>query len=124
MKINFRPDLKVITPKKKKVYVLKRTPIKKKAYKISKMSEKRKKEKPIYNKERLEFLGRPENQFCFIEGCNKPADTVEHSAGRGANYLNKETWRPCCWAHNIELENNPELSKKYQVSKIHGGKKL
>ena len=38
-------------------------------------------------------------------------------------YLDIRFWKPCCLAHNLELENNPELSKKYQLSKIHGGKK-
>ena len=38
-------------------------------------------------------------------------------------YLDERFWKPCCLAHNLELENNPELSKKYQLSKIHHGKK-
>jgi hypothetical protein len=33
-------------------------------------------------------------------------------------------FEPCCWKHNGELENNPELSREYQLSKIHGGKKM
>ena len=89
---------------------------------IKKISNKRKVENKEYNKLRKAFLA--ENTVCFIEGCNKVADTIEHTAGRGINYLNVDTWKPCCLEHNLELENNPELSKKYQLSKIHGGKKI
>lgn len=38
-------------------------------------------------------------------------------------FLDVRFWKPCCLEHNLELENNPELSKQYQLSKIHGGKK-
>lgn len=89
---------------------------------IKKVSDKRKVENKIYSKERKAFLA--DNPICFIEGCNKIADTIEHTAGRGKNYLNKETWEPCCLEHNLKLETNSELSKKYQLSKIHGGKKI
>lgn len=89
---------------------------------IKKVSKKRNLENREYTKLRKAFLA--ENATCFIEGCNKIADTIEHTAGRGINYLNVDTWKPCCLEHNLELENNAELSKKYQLSKIHGGKKL
>ena len=89
---------------------------------IKPMSDKRKKENVIYLKERKKFLA--ENPTCFIEGCNKIADTIEHTQGRGINYLNVKTWKACCLEHNLELETNSELSKKYQLSKIHGGKKI
>lgn len=88
---------------------------------IKPMSSKRKKDNVIYLKLRKSFL--EANTACFIEGCNKIADTIEHATGRGINYLNVDTWKPCCLEHNLELENNTELSKKYQLSKIHGGKK-
>ena len=88
---------------------------------IKQVSEKRKLEDIIYKSERIKFLSLPENQICFIEGCNKQATTIEHRAGRwGSNYLDTNTWAPCCLEHNLELENNPELSKKYQFSKITG----
>ena len=74
-----------------------------------------------YSKLRLIFLA--ENTVCFIENCGRKATTIEHTEGRGINYLNMNTWKPCCLQHNLELENNPELSKKYQKSKIHGGSK-
>ena len=99
-------------PKQKKVYV------------IPQVSKKRKVEMLQYSVLRTEFLAKPENQVCFIDGCNKKATTVEHRSGRGINYLNVETWAGCCLEHNLELENNPELSKKYQLSKIHNGKKI
>ncbi len=88
---------------------------------IKKVSDKRKMEDIIYRSERIKFLSLPENRICFIEGCNKQATTIEHRAGRwGSNYLDTSTWAPCCLEHNLELENNPELSKKYQFSKITG----
>jgi len=68
-----------------------------------------------YRKLRIEFLNLPENEFCFIQGCNRRADTIEHTHGRvGKNLLDVSTWKPCCWKHNLELENNTELSKKHQ----------
>jgi hypothetical protein len=94
-------------------------------YKIPKVSKKRQVEQLQYQVLRTEFLGKPENKICFIEGCNRESNTIEHRAGRwGKNYLDTTTWAGCCSEHNIELENNPELAKKYQLSKIHGGTKL
>lgn len=111
MKIHFSPDPKPLpTPKKKK-----------KA--IPKMSKKRKMEQAIYDVRRPIFLKK--NPYCFIKGCGKKSDTIEHSEGRwGDNFLDESKWRACCWKHNTELENNSELSKEYQTSKIHGGEKL
>ena len=98
---------------------------KKKRPRIARVSAKRIGQNKIYSKERKIFLSKPENQKCFIEGCNRRANTIEHIKGRiGDNYLDQEFWIPCCLHHNLELERNPELSKKYQLSKIHGGKKL
>lgn len=92
---------------------------------IKKVSEKRQLENEIYTQLREVFLKKPENKICFIEGCKKPSDTIEHRAGRwGKNFLDTTTWAGCCSEHNIELENNPELAKKYQLSKITGKKKL
>jgi hypothetical protein len=94
-------------------------------YKIPQVSKKRKVEQLQYQVLRTEFLSKPENKICFIEGCNRESNTIEHRAGRwGKNYLDTTTWAGCCSEHNIELENNPELAKKYQLSKIHGGSKL
>lgn len=102
---------------------------------IKKVSDKRAAETKIYKQRRLLFLSLPENKICFIEGCNKKADTIEHRRGRKGYadeearlngvtlYIDERFWAGCCNAHNLELENNPELSKKYQLSKIHGGKK-
>lgn len=92
---------------------------------IPKVSEKRKKEQKEYTIKRLQFLSQPENLRCFIEGCNARATTIEHLKGRwGENYLDTEFWKPCCLKHNLELETNPELSQKYQLSKITGKPKL
>lgn len=92
---------------------------------IPQISKKRKIENAKYTVLRIEFLGKKENKICFIDGCNEKATTIEHRAGRwGSNFLDTTTWAACCHKHNLELENNPELSKQYQLSKIHGGKKL
>lgn len=89
-----------------------------------------------YTVQRVQFLGKTENKYCFIEGCNKLANTVEHTIGRGKGFFDEQAeannipktlderfWKPCCFDHNLELERNPELSKKYQLSKLHNGKK-
>ena len=103
---------------------------------IAKFSDKRKVENLKYLAQRIVYLGKKENKICFIDECRKEATTIEHSAGRigfyddwardnnVSLYLDQRFWKPCCHAHNLELENNPELSKEYQLSKIHGGKKL
>lgn len=91
---------------------------------INKVSDKRKIENLKYKVLRIEFLGKPENQICFIDGCNRKANTIEHRAGRwGTNFLDTSTWAGCCSECNIELENNPEMAKKYQLSKITGNPK-
>lgn len=103
---------------------------------IKKESETRKAEKPIYSRDRKTFLALPENQFCFIDGCGQRATTIEHTMGRKGYaddwardqkitlFVDVRFWKPCCLFHNGELERNPELSKRYQVSKIHGGQKM
>lgn len=112
---------------------IKKKPLKKP---ISKVSKKRAKQNIDYKKERADFLAKPENQICFIGGCGKKSTTIEHRMGR-VGYtddwarennipllLDKRYWAGCCFEHNGELERNPEMSRKYQLSKIHGGKKL
>jgi len=96
-----------------------------KFYQIKKQSDKLKKDYSVYLKLRKEFLSNPDNKYCFIDGCNRLATTIEHTKGRiGKNLLDVSGWRPCCWNHNSELENNTELSEKYQYSKFHKGKKI
>ena len=91
---------------------------------IRKVSVKQEKLNKEYSILRKQFLSLPENKICFIDGCNKKSNTIEHRAGRwGSNYLDTSTWAGCCWEHNIELENKSELSKKYQLSKITGKRK-
>jgi hypothetical protein len=119
-------DCKKLIPKK--VYAPKKlnTNLKLKSLNpIPKVSKKRQIENAKYSVLRIEFLGKPENRICFIDGCNKPSTTIEHRAGRwGKNFLDTSTWAGCCLEHNLELENNSELSKKYQFSKITGKLKL
>lgn len=98
------------------------------------VSKKRQAENKIYTADRKKFL--VENTICFIDGCSQEATTIEHTKGRVGYaddyarqnkislYLDQRFWKPCCLPHNLELERNPELSKKYQLSKIHNGKKI
>lgn len=103
-------------------------------YKIPKQSKKAKSLNPVYEKIRIEVL--TEAKFvCFIDGCKNVANTVEHLMGRKGYAdewsresdiplrIDKRYLRACCLQHNGELETNPELSKKYQYSKISGIKK-
>lgn len=104
---------------------------------INRISKKRAAEKPQYDKERIDFLALPENKYCKIQGptCTNIATTIEHTRGRNGYadeekrileitlYLDKDFWLPACCNCNLELENNPELSRQFQLSKIHGGKK-
>ena len=112
-----KPDLKLKVPKS-----------------IKRVSDKRKELNKIYETVRIEVL--TESKFkCFIEGCNNVANTIEHLAGRKGFYdewakennipllIDKRFLKACCLTHNGELETNPELSKKYQYSKISGIKK-
>ena len=106
---------------------------KKKSTTIKKVSEKRKKENLIYSERRKLFLSI--NKICFIDGCSLTATTIEHTKGRTGYadewarenkislFLDERFWKGCCWKHNGELENNTELSHKYQLSKIHNGTK-
>lgn len=110
-------------------------PTDKKPVPIKKVSEKRKLEDIVYKSERIKFLMLDANKICFIDECNQPSTTIEHIAGRKGYaddwardnnislYIDKRYWRGCCLHHNLALENDPELSKKYQISKIHLGKK-
>lgn len=105
-----------------------------KKYVIPKVSDKRKLLIPIYEKLRIEILS--EAKFvCFVEGCKNAANTLEHQRGRKGYfdqwardnniplYIDKRFLKPCCNYHNLEFERNPELAKKYQLSKLHDGEK-
>jgi len=88
-----------------------------------------------YSIDRKEFLSRPENQKCFIDGCKRKATTIEHTRGKVGffdedarmknipMYLDQRWWKPCCFDHNSELEKNSKLSHQYQKSKLHKGDK-
>jgi hypothetical protein len=103
---------------------------------INKVSKKQAVLNSKYSVDRIQFLSKPENKICCVEGCGKVADTVEHQKGRKGfadDYarennipliLDQRFWLPCCLEHNLEFENNPELSKQYQLSRIHGGEKI
>lgn len=103
-------------------------------YKIPKVSEKRKALKIPYEIVRSEVLS--EAKFkCFVKGCNNVANTIEHQRGHSGFFddwardnnislhIDKRFLKACCFFHNQEFENNPELIKEYQLSKIHKGSK-
>lgn len=103
-------------------------------YVIPKVSAKQKELNKKYEVVRVEVLS--EAKFkCFIDGCTNVANTCEHRMGRKGYadewarenniplLIDKRYLAACCAFHNLELENNHELSKQYQLSKIHGGKK-
>lgn len=100
-------------------------------YQIPKVSKKQNELIKKYEKIRIEVLS--EAKFkCFIEGCTNVANTAEHRMGRKGYadewarenniplMIDKRYLSACCLYHNLELENNSELSKKYQLSKITG----
>ena len=106
---------------------------------IKKVSDKRKVQQPVYQAKRIAFLKQPGNGTCKIIGgtdCTKKATTIEHTKGRQGYadywarergitlYLDERFWLPACLNCNLELENNSELSKANQLSKIHDGKKI
>lgn len=103
---------------------------------IKKMSEKTIANTREYIEGRKIFLSLQENSVCFVDGCSRKANTIEHTKGRQGfadKYardnnipllLDERFWKPCCIQHNLEFESNVDLSKKYQLSKIHDGKKL
>jgi len=111
----------------------------KKRKRINRYSKKNASIQKRYSPLRIAFLKKPKNKHCVIksEKCTRLATTVEHSRGRGDYYvdewaekndipltLDQRFWKPACLKCNLELENNSELSKAHQLSKIHGGKKL
>lgn len=123
-----------VEERKKKKPNLQLTSLYKPRTPIRKVSAKREVINKDYEKIRIEIL--TEAKFkCFIDGCANVANTVEHLMGRKGFaddwarenniplVVDKRYLRACCLTHNRELENNPELSKKYQFSKITGKKK-
>lgn len=103
---------------------------------IRPVSDKRKKEQSEYTSLRRSFLQDPKNKHCFVDGCTRHANTIEHQKGREGYaddwarekgislYLDTRYWKPCCLQHNLEFETNPDLAARYQLSKHHEGKKI
>jgi len=118
----FRPD-----PKKPPTEKKKPQPIKKQSAKNIRNTRE-------YSEGRKIFLAMPENKWCYVEGCGKRANTVDHIMGREGFaddhartnniplLLDERYWKPCCLEHNLEMETNQELKNKYHLSQIHGGK--
>ena len=103
---------------------------------IKNRSKDRASEETEYRSNKKEFLSQTTNKKCFVEGCKRAANTIEHQKGRKGFadkwarnndvglLLDERYWKPCCLQHNQEFENNPELSKKYQLSQLHDGQKI
>jgi hypothetical protein len=108
MKISFRPDPKIIAPKKEKVYVLKRTPIKKKAVKIKPLSDKRAIQNKAYLTLRKVYLENHSECEYKFEGCSFSATEIDHSRGRkGEQLTNVKDFRATCRnCHNIRHDKN------------------
>lgn len=108
MKIQFRPDPKKVTPKKEKVYVLKRTPLKKKAYKIKPLSEKRSIQNKAYLTLRKVYLENHPNCEYKFNGCTFTATEIDHCKGReGEQLTNVKDFRATCRnCHNIRHDKN------------------
>lgn len=132
----FRSTDKFCSPqcKKKHEETLNKKP-KEKPKPIPKVSKKQSVLNSKYSVLRIQYLSKPENKFCFVENCGKLATTIEHRMGRKGFAddwardnnvpltIDERFFAPCCQDHNLEFERNHHLSKKYQLSKIHGGKK-
>lgn len=91
-------------PKAKPVF--KQIPKKSKAMK---MSDKE------YNKFKDEFLSRPENQVCNIQGpgCTIKATCINHRKRRFKDTkMNEEFVEPSCWICNLTIENNHAEAKQ------------
>lgn len=101
---------------------------------IPRRSQKGKKLDSIYKTVRIEVLTEA-NFKCFVEGCTRVATTCEHRQGKEGYadkwardndvhlYVDKRFLEACCLHHNLQFENDSELSKKYQLSRIHGGER-
>jgi len=127
---------KARTPISRASNQLKRTPLKPNTKPIAKRAKKAAKYDRQYTIVKLQVLAEAK-YICFIEGCTRKADTIEHQRGRQWNIyfddwarendipllIDKRWLKPCCAFHNGELERNTELSHKYQLSKIHHGTK-
>lgn len=92
---------------------------------IAKKSEKLTEETKKYNKQKADFLARPENQECKIkmEGCTVQATQVHHAAGRSGKQLtNVEDFIPSCTSCNLKVEIKNLEAKELGVKKTRLGK--
>lgn len=90
---------------KKRLEVPKVKPARKPRKPIRHESKKRASEHKIYSRDRIIFLR--DNPFCQREGCKAPSTEIHHHAGRGKNYLNKESWRASCHDCNMFAKDFP-----------------
>jgi len=86
---------------------------------IKKVSDKRKIENAKYLVLRIEFLGKPENQKCPING--KPTTDVHHMKGRiGDLLLDTRYWVALSREGHKFVEENPEWAKEngYSLNRL------
>lgn len=98
----------------------KKTPLPKPTKPIPKESQRRKKERPIYN--RLAKEHKKENPFCQarLDGCTSIATESHHMKGRGKYYLDKSKLLSLC--HNchqkITEDSALAISKGFSISRL------
>lgn len=82
---------------------------------IAKKSEKMKAEDKVYKKFVAEYLARPENKYCNIQGpnCTVIATCINHRKRRFKDTkMNEEFIEPCCFVCNSDIENNHAAAKE------------
>lgn len=81
---------------------------------IAKKSEKMKQEDKVYKKFVAEYLSRPENKRCNIQGpnCTVIATCINHLKRRFKDTkMNEEFIEPSCSTCNVDIENNHAEAK-------------
>lgn len=70
----------------------------------------------LYSKLRVEFLSN--NPFCkaHLAGCTANSTDVHHKAGRGKNYLDRQTWVAVCRSCHDWIEKHPMQAKELGLS--------
>lgn len=77
---------------------------------INPISERRKREFPLYLEARAKFLEEhPTCQVC----CGAKATQVHHKKRRRKNYLNTDSFLAVCAPYHIFIENNPKWAEEH-----------
>lgn len=83
---------------------------------IPSVSSKLRKLTKLYSEIRLKYLEK--HPFCkaVLPGCLRAAEEIHHSAGRGINLINTDTWIPICRECHKKVEMSPILAKELELS--------